>query len=792
MSRPLRPHWLTNDAKNLMFLIKHQRPPGCEHVEAFVEFTTGTVLPSLDRKSTLVTLCIRKAEQLRAKDRNGSSNPYVTVTDRSDPNNHLTFESDSIERSVDPTWNFNISIVICEKSDIVISIWSKRSAGTEAFPDTYKLGKSKDSDSFLGQIVLLGGDLLGMFDSQVVENWYLLEKRSNKSSVSGRVLIEFKDVCRSGPPETIVEDVLQFSLSEVILAFEDTLRAFLGSHSQASREKSISDLEQLSKYWAIHTAGVELYASGGFEQLDVIMTEAREFSLASDASKKFQTLGLSIYHSTRRFISRTLQQPVDHYGATTLNSLVQIVQTLESFIENPLLLPHFGGASGHNLIEDCISKAIAERCCNTIESSKTVLDLIANIVEELKAFENCQSFNIPLLISNIYVGHIFGVLSCLESVSLDEVFKVYKETKRLASICYRIHPSLLEKLNLVELFRPYVEEFLRLSETNIKQWVQRSIDLDDFALQSTGHSSSVIDIFTSFQQQIDFIIDLSWPSEIDTRIFIGKMLENITAGIEEYIDLTKESIENDLKNHLPRSFSTSSASSQTQSPPGSPSQLKFKLKVRKEGPPVDPTERRISPVSCVKLSNIEAVVARFDSLLDSIPTSFKDSLHTSNGRIPSVVEAISPNPGPCTTGILTVLRADNLHPVKPYASKLTIQVCSLASGNCLGRTGRFHQKRRLSFGHSNSSAIPIVVKDSDLANGLQLQLIFHLPSTAGESDDLNTLIFGGGSGDNISRDSILMKATFALNSIVVDAINSGDDGVTFDVPVGGFTVIIRV
>ena len=95
-----------------------------------------------------------------------------------------------------------------------------------------------------------------------------------------------------------------------------------------------------------------------------------------------------------------------------------------------------------------------------------------------------------------------------------------------------------------------MNEWITLSDVKIQEWVRNAVNADNDARFSdhVGHSSSVLDIFTFFQQQIDFINCLKWPDEFESRIFIARILEQVLQGMNLYCSLIRQKLVHSLQN----------------------------------------------------------------------------------------------------------------------------------------------------------------------------------------------------------------------------------------------------
>ena len=98
-----------------------------------------------------------------------------------------------------------------------------------------------------------------------------------------------------------------------------------------------------------------------------------------------------------------------------------------------------------------------------------------------------------------------------------------------------------------------------------------SFDQDTLEIISADaqHSSSIIDMFTSFQQMVDFIQKLDWPTATENLNFYYAILYDIVSAVGYYCQLTNGFVERDL-----------SLTKGCQPPPPSDSASIGKLKVK--------------------------------------------------------------------------------------------------------------------------------------------------------------------------------------------------------------------
>lgn len=403
-----------------------------------------------EKKHGKVRLCVHiiEAKNLAIKDDTGTSDPYCVV----EYGEKQRFETHVIYRSLYPRWNQEVTLYVPSiliqiisfvefrevktgsSKQIHINVWDKDEI--EENPSVFSSKYWKDeADDFLGQISFEVSDLLDdlrQSAGQRADRWYVLQKRSSRSHVSGEIRISFE----------IYEDCDQNSSSKKVTASAKSIACV--------NEKKMEDPISLPSRLQLFPNGQHLYRLV-LEKLlvqDVRTLTGRlgEFSLSAISLAILEELGerwripkLSRELMYFELLTEKYKNPTlpDSYGisavaaptAPTVHTLMALYQQVDK-----LILQSISDLKQIKLISSAKTETNADGTAHTIPPlvsgvGEVVLSLdevdnyaaiLRTLVEfqelHIQRYRDCFPFDKP-------VGALVTTLSMLSAIWENEVYQ---------------------------------------------------------------------------------------------------------------------------------------------------------------------------------------------------------------------------------------------------------------------------------------------------------------------------------------------------------------------------------
>lgn len=111
-----------------------------------------------------------------------------------------------------------------------------------------------------------------------------------------------------------------------------------------------------------------------------------------------------------------------------------------------------------------------------------------------------------------------------------------------------------------------------MTEATIADWVDQAVKQDRFVVRTESseqvptedqrHSVSVIDIFSSFNQTIDRIVQLNWDDDFQYAKFMTSLSKVIGIGIARYCEVVEQMFSKEMDRLTPEQEATANQSKQ--------------------------------------------------------------------------------------------------------------------------------------------------------------------------------------------------------------------------------------
>ncbi|KAI5815106.1 hypothetical protein BZA77DRAFT_266223 [Pyronema omphalodes] len=207
-----------------------------------------------------------------------------------------------------------------------------------------------------------------------------------------------------------------------------------------------------------------------------------------------------------------------------------------------------------------------------------------------------------------------------QEMALDDGLDIYRQFTDLRAL-YMGLKNMPEEwpVHIEDLFIQFPKRWLQEVDSKVLGWVEGAVKQDkqmfsategpDLTERQERHTSSVVDIFRSFNQSIGFLKELNWQDEYQYAKFMTVMTKILEKGVTRYCEELEYWFRHELNKKTPEQ---EAALTQTK-------QQKW-MAMAKEAwsneKKVEPFQ--FAPESCLKLNNIEFAQTMFDRLESSI------------------------------------------------------------------------------------------------------------------------------------------------------------------------------
>lgn len=261
--------------------------------------------------------------------------------------------------------------------------------------------------------------------------------------------------------------------------------------------------------------------------------------------------------------------------------------------------------------------------------------------------------DVPKLMTNCYrKTRAEGV-----EFALEDMFELYRVISQIHDYLHRYHPpGYKSPVNIDLYFRPVVMKWLSRAQDSITELVPRILMTDSFTLDDIAGddaavcSPSIVLLFKSFNQHLNFLKDLQWSDEYWFAKFLTSLSRILSAAVREYCEQVEKLFTKET------SYVLEPESNDEAEPLSLQRRLIAKARdtiIKKEH--TEPFH--IIPTACVKLNNIEWAKVHLDMLENSLDCATTSELIE---RVEGSRTAWTP--GQTTLFSVEIISAENLVP----------------------------------------------------------------------------------------------------------------------------------
>ena len=122
-----------------------------------------------------------------------------------------------------------------------------------------------------------------------------------------------------------------------------------------------------------------------------------------------------------------------------------------------------------------------------------------------------------------------------------------------------------------DLLADFVWRWIYMTEGSILDWVDQAVKQDNFSVRSEKgqianedqrHSVSAIDIFSSFNQTIDRIVQLNWDNDLQYAKFMTALAKVVGMGVARYCTVVEQKFSREMDRLSPEQEAAKSQSTQ--------------------------------------------------------------------------------------------------------------------------------------------------------------------------------------------------------------------------------------
>ncbi|KAI4235483.1 MAG: hypothetical protein LQ349_003138 [Xanthoria aureola] len=202
-----------------------------------------------------------------------------------------------------------------------------------------------------------------------------------------------------------------------------------------------------------------------------------------------------------------------------------------------------------------------------------------------------------------------------QEVPIEDGFQLYGELVDIRRVHGEVLPKVPFPFPIEATLAEFVWRWIRMTESSINDWVDQAIKQDQFRVRTENpqqipteeqrHSVSVMDIFSSFNQTIDRVVQLNWDDDLQYARFMTALAKMVGAGIARYCDAVEQRFSKEMDRLSPEQEAAASQTKQEK-------WLQLAKDTWNNKDKIEPFQ--FFPESFVKLNNIDFAAQQLDKL----------------------------------------------------------------------------------------------------------------------------------------------------------------------------------
>ncbi|KAF2430048.1 hypothetical protein EJ08DRAFT_613116 [Tothia fuscella] len=204
-----------------------------------------------------------------------------------------------------------------------------------------------------------------------------------------------------------------------------------------------------------------------------------------------------------------------------------------------------------------------------------------------------------------------------KEVPQQDGFDLYKELVEIRRVHGEVLPSVPFAFHIEGLLQEFVWRWIAETDARIVGWVENAVKQDSFVPQihpgqthaEELHSVSIIDIFRSFNQSMEQIVNLNWDDDLQYAKFMTAISKAVGSGIARYCELLEQKFSKEMETLTPEQEAQRASTRQDK-------WMQYAKDAWANKEKIEPFQ--FLPESLVKLNNIEYAMQQLDKLENDI------------------------------------------------------------------------------------------------------------------------------------------------------------------------------